>query len=347
MIDYIVKTLEKLVNIPSVSGYYFEIVKFIESEIKSFENKSIEIKNLKRGGIFLTLKGSNSESGTVLSAHADTLGAMVKEILPNGYIKFVPIGGYSLLTILGNYCTIHTSDKKYKGTIVPKKASVHAFSHDMEKDTIDTNNIIIRLDEIVKTKEDVVNLGINVGDFITFDPNFKVENTFIKSRHLDDKLGVAILLGALKNISENKLKFTKDLYFLFSVFEEVGFGANITFPSNIDEAIVVDNGVMGDGQTTTEYTVTICAKDSASHFSYEMKEKLVKICKENGINYVIDVYPHYGSDLAQALRAGNDFKSILVSFGVDASHCYERTNIKSIEETYKLVISYLNTLVRG
>jgi len=342
MIDYILKTLETLVNIPSVSGDYHAIQNFLLTEIdKIDEQKTLFIKRYNRGGILLKISGK-SKNGVLLASHLDTLGAMVKNIRDDGKILFSPIGGYSLLTVLGNYCTIHSDDKKFTGTVLFDNGSVHANGREFEKGKFNHKDILIRLDEYVKNKEDVKKLGIETGDYISWAPSFiKTDSGFIKSRHLDDKLGVAILLGLIKELLINNKIPNRDIYFFFSVWEEVGFGANFEFPKEIEEVIIVDNGVLGPEQESDEYSVTICAKDSTGPFHPEMKDKLVNIAKINDIKFKIDIYPHYGSDAATMLRAGNDFKTILVSPGVDSSHSYERTTVSSILNTFNLISNYI------
>ncbi|MBN2695613.1 M42 family metallopeptidase [bacterium] len=335
-----IKLLKEIIETPSISGYSAEITDYLRKKLTKING--LEISEFKRGGVLVKIVGkSSSKKGILLSAHCDTLGAMVKDIFPDGTIKFTNVGGFSPLTVLGNYCTIISRDKRYTGTVIFKESSVHAVGRDFEKGEFDEDSIIIRLDEVVSKKEDIQKLGISVGDYISWDTSFEhTKSGFIKSRHLDDKLGVAILLRFL----EEKKQFNNDIYILFSVLEEVGFGANMRLPETIEYAIVVDNGVMGKGQQTKEDSVTICAKDAASPFNYELRLIAEDVAKKNKIPYVVDIYPHYGSDLAAALRAGNDFKALLISPGVHASHSWERTHINSIKATYNLLNSLVEKL---
>ena len=201
--------------------------------------------------------------------------------------------------------------------------------------------MLIRLDEIVKCKEDVLALGINSGDYISFDAKFQYTDTgFVKSRHLDDKASVAVLLGMLREMSEQKCLPMKKLRILISNFEEVGYGAS-HLPPEINEFIAVDMGAIGDDLNGSEYTVTICAKDSSGPYDYEMTNHLIALAKENGIDYVIDIFPHYSSDVSSALRAGNDIRGALIGQGVHASHGMERTHKLGLENTLKLIKAYI------
>lgn len=335
--DYIIKTLETLVNIPSPSGYTKEIMEFVKAEALSFGYSS-EYNN--KGGLIISVKGKTEET-LGLSAHVDTLGAMVRSIDSDGNLRFTLVGGYTMHSVEGAYCTIHTRDgRSYSGTILIKSHSVHSFD---DARTIERNdrNMLVRIDEPVKSKEDVLALGINSGDYISFDPKFQyTDSGFIKSRHLDDKASVAILLGILKEMSENKIVPDKNLLILISNYEEVGFGAS-WLPKEITELLAVDMGAVGDDLNGSEYTVTICAKDSRGPYDYEMTNRLIQLAKENNIDYVVDIFPHYGSDVSAALAGGNNIRGALIGQGIHASHGMERTHRSGMENTLKLIKAYI------
>jgi putative aminopeptidase FrvX len=244
-------------------------------------------------------------------------------------------------SVEGAYCQVHTRDgRTYTGTILIKSSSVHSYDDAKTIERTD-RNMLIRLDEIVKCKEDVLALGIDSGDYISFDAKFQYTDTgFVKSRHLDDKASVAVLLGMLKEMFEQKLIPNKKLMILISNFEEVGFGAS-HLPQEINEFLAVDMGAVGDDLNGSEYTVTICAKDSSGPYDYEMTNRLIALAKENEIDYVIDIFPHYGSDVSSALRAGNDIRGALIGQGVHASHGMERTHKLGLENTLKLLKAYI------
>jgi putative aminopeptidase FrvX len=193
----------------------------------------------------------------------------------------------------------------------------------------------------VKSKEDVLALGINNGDYISFDAKFQVtESGFIKSRHLDDKASVAVILGMLKEMSEAKLIPEKNIKILISNYEEVGFGAS-WLPEDIKEFLAVDMGAVGDDLNGSEFMVSICAKDSRGPYDYEMTNHLIALAKENAVDYVVDIFPHYGSDVSAALAGGNDIRGALIGQGVHASHGMERTHKRGIENTLKLLKLYV------
>lgn len=335
--EYMIKTIEKLVNIPSPSGYTKEVMDFVKEEAESF---GYSCEYIQKGGLIISVKGQTEET-VGLSAHVDTLGAMVRSITSGGMLKFALVGGYTMQSIEGSYCQIHTRDgRTYSGTILSKSPSVHSYD---DARTLDRSekNMEIRIDEIVNSKEDVLKLGINSGDYISFDPKFEYTKTgFVKSRHLDDKASVAVLLTLLKDLSKDNITPKKNLKLVISNYEEVGFGASY-IPEEISEFIAVDMGVIGDDLNGSEYTVSICAKDSSGPYDYDLTNHLIYLAKENNLDYVIDIFPHYGSDVSAALRGGNNIKGALIGQGIHASHGMERTHKTALDNTLKLVKAYV------
>lgn len=338
--NYVLDNLEKLLKIPSPTGNTEKAVQFVR---EMFEELGLKTKRTNKGALIATIEGKNTDKEVTLSGHVDTLGGMVKEVKSNGKLKITQLGGYVWNTIEGEHVTIETMDgKTYTGTIMTNKASSHV--HGEKTKTVERNaeNMEIRIDERVSSKEDVLNLGINVGDFVSFDPRTIVTDSgFVKSRHLDDKAGVISLLGMAKHLVDNNIKPNYTTNFFISTYEEVGHGAATSIPEKTFEFIAIDMAAPGDGQTSDEFSVTICAKDSSGPYDYELRKRLINLAKEEKLNYQIDIYPYYGSDGSAALRAGYDFKVGLIGPGVDASHSFERTHKDAIDNTIKLGIAYL------
>ncbi|WP_075980653.1 M42 family metallopeptidase [Bacillus massilinigeriensis] len=333
--------LKELVSIPSPSGKTAEVITFVENYLT---NLGVETKRNRKGGLIATLPGINSENHRMLTAHVDTLGAIVKEIKPSGRLAIDQIGGFTYHSIEGEYCQIQTiTGKVYTGTILMHQTSVHVYK-DAGKAERNQKNIEVRIDEVVHNADDVRNLGINVGDFISFDPRVEItESGFIKSRHLDDKASVAILLQLIKLMKSENIILPYTTHFLISNNEEIGYGGNSNITPETIEYLAVDMGAIGDGQQTDEYTVSICVKDSSGPYHYELRKKLTQIAEENGVKYKLDIYPHYGSDASAAIRAGHDIVHGLIGPGIDSSHAYERTHQSSIENTSKLLYHYLQS----
>ena len=335
-IEYILDFAKKILSIPSPSGYTTEVINYVDKEAKSL---GFQTEKSKKGNLIITVPGK--EDFTLgLSGHVDTLGAMVRSISSSGTLKFTPIGGPIWPTLDGEYCQIRTRDNKtYTGTFLSTSPAVHVFKDSATK-ARNPENMVVRIDEVVKTKEDTEKLGIAPGDYIFFDPKTTItESGFIKSRFLDDKISVSILFGLLKHLKDNSITPRQTLKVIISTYEEVGHGAaNIPI---VDEIIAVDMGCIGDDLSCTENQVSICCKDSSGPYNYEMISKLVKISKDNKIDYATDIYPYYGSDVSAALRGGNDLKGALIGPGVHASHGMERTHKDSLLNTLRLLVNYI------
>ncbi|MFJ5712951.1 M42 family metallopeptidase [Neobacillus sp. NPDC093127] len=336
-----IKLLTDLVSIPSPSGNTNEVITFVE---KFFAELDIETKRNRKGGLIATIEGSDSSRHRMLTAHVDTLGAMVKEIKPSGRLKIDLIGGFKYNSIEGEYCQIETSSAKvYTGTILMHQTSVHVYK-DAGKAERNQENIEIRIDEKVHTAEEVRALGIEVGDFVSFDPRVEVTPSgYVKSRHLDDKASVAILLQLIKQLKTEKITLPYTTHILISNNEEIGYGGNSNISPETVEYLAVDMGAMGDGQSTDEYTVSICAKDASGPYHYELRKHLVRLAEDNKIEYKLDLYPFYGSDASAAIRSGHDIVHGLIGPGIDSSHAFERTHKSSIENTAKLLYHYVQS----
>ncbi len=337
---YIARHTCDLCRIPSPTGFTDAAIAYMEKE---FGRLGVPTRRTRKGALIATLPGRDTVNHRTLAAHVDTLGAMVKEIKSNGRLKLTRIGGYSGSTIEGEYVQVHTHDgRTISGTVLVTKASTHVHGQEHYKQERNEANLEVRLDEKVRSKEDVEELGIQVGDFISFDPRtVMTESGFIKSRHLDDKACAAILLGLAKAITEHKVELAATTHLFISNYEEVGHGAAAGIPAETAELIALDMAAVGEGQTSDEYSVTICVKDSSGPYDYELSRRLQYLASDQGIPYRVDIYPYYGSDASAALRAGGEFKAALVGPGIDASHSYERCHVDALEHTAWLMLEYL------
>lgn len=333
--------LKEILTTPSPTGYMPLIVPKVKS---AFEALGYQVTNDKKGNILIRVPGDSSEKTIGLSGHLDTLGAMVRSIKDNGKLRITTIGGYAFSTVEGEYCLVHPRNgKAISGTVLTTSPSVHV-NPDAKTQERSEENMEIRLDERVSTKAEVESLGIRVGDYISFDPRTEIlDNGYIKSRHLDDKAGVATIYAYLEFLSASKKKPAYDLVVLLSTYEEVGHGAS-HIPKEVDELLAVDMGAMGLDLGGHEEKVSICAKDSSGPYDYDMTGKLIALADEHALSYVIDVFPFYGSDVSAALRGGNDLKGALIGPGVHASHGMERTHIKAIEDSAHLMFLYCQSV---
>lgn len=334
--------IEKLTSIPSPTGYTNEIVSYLKQEIESFGYETFKTN---KGALMVSVSGKDNERHRVVTAHVDTLGAIVRSIKPNGRLKIDLVGGFVYNSIEGENCIVHVNknNTKISGTILMHQISVHVYK-DASTAERNQDNIEVRLDAKTSSKKETEDLGIQVGDFISFDPRTIITETgFIKSRHLDDKVSAAILIDQLKKIKEENIELPHTTHFYFSNNEEIGYGANSSIPKETVEYLAVDMGAMGDDQQTDEFSVSICVKDSSGPYNFDFKKNLIELCEKNNIPYKLDIYPRYGSDASAAMSAGVDVKHALFGAGIESSHAYERTHKDSIVATEKLVEVYINS----
>lgn len=338
--DKYIKELELLLNLKSPTGHTKEGICYLQDR---FRKLGLTTYRTHKGALIAVLPGIEVNREVTLAAHIDTLGAMVKDITSDGKIRLTQLGGYAWSTIEGEYVEIETMEGNfYEGTVLIDQASSHVHSQETSTVLRSEKNMTVRLDEKVTSQEDILKLGINVGDFVHLDPRVKVNaNGFIKSRHLDNKAGVVALIAIAEHLVEHKIKPNFTTNFFISNYEEVGHGAAAGIPEKTSELIAFDMAAMGDGQTSDEFSVTICAKDSSGPYDYSLRKRLVKLAKDDMINYKVDIYPYYGSDGSAALRAGHDLRVALIGPGVHASHSFERTHQDAIDNTIKLGIAYL------
>lgn len=338
-VDYMVEETRKILAIDSPSGYTQEVADYV---MKEYKRLGYEPQLTVKGGILVAIGGRDKENAVQLEAHIDTLGAMVAEIKSNGRLRVTAVGGMNANNAEAENCKVITRfNGSYEGTLQLINASIHVNDeYDGIKRSYDSVEVI--LDENVKTKEDTEKLGIMTGDFVCFDPRTTVTKSgYIKSRFLDDKLSVGILLGYAKYIKEENVTPERMIYQHITVFEEVGHGGAASIPEGVTEVISVDMGCVGEGLACDETQVSICAKDSRGPYHYDVVSGLIKAAKENNIDFAVDVYPHYGSDADVALTAGYDVRHGLIGAGVYASHGYERSHVDGVKNTFELLKAYL------
>ena len=338
--DYAWEQASALLAIDSPSGFTAKAAAWVK---ESFENLGFSAELTRKGGVLVDLGGTDGKDGLMLAAHTDTLGGMVAQIKGSGRLKLTNLGGMRPENGEAENVRIYTRDGLvYEGTLQLCNASVHVNpDYKTAKRDFDTCEVV--LDEDVKSAEDTRNLGIEVGDFVCFETRTRrTASGYLKSRFLDDKLSVGILLGFAKYLSDNKITLPRKTYAHITVYEEVGHGGAASVPAGVTEAISVDMGCVGDGLNCTEKQVSICAKDSGGPYSYEVVGKLIAAAKKTGADYAVDVYPFYGSDVEATLNAGYDLRHGLIGPGVYASHGYERSHIDGVYNTLKVLCGYLD-----
>lgn len=338
-VEYIVEETKKILAIDSPSGFTKEVAAYV---MREYQKLGYEPELTVKGGILVALGGKDKKNAVMLEAHIDTLGAMVSEVKANGRLKVTPIGGMNANNAEAENCRVHARfGAVYEGTLQLMDASVHVNGeYDEKKRTFDEMEVV--LDEKVYTKEETEGLGIMAGDFVCFAPRTVVTKSgYIKSRFLDDKLSVGILLGYAKYLREEQIEPERMLYQHITVYEEVGHGGAASIPTGVTEVISVDMGCVGNGLSCKETQVSICAKDSRGPYNYDVVTGLISAAKRAGVDFAVDVYPHYGSDADVALTAGYDVRHGLIGAGVYASHGYERSHVDGVKNTFELLKAYL------
>jgi len=338
--EYAWEQTETLLAIDSPSGYTAKAAAWVKD---AFASLGFDAQITAKGGVLIDLGGKDTNDALLLEAHAATLGAMVAEVKGNGRLRLSPLGGMNPNNAEAENVRIHTRDGKViEGTCQLCNASVHVNGdYSGQKRTWDSVEIV--LDEDVKSAADTRKLGVEVGDIVCFETRTRrTESGYLKSRFLDDKLSVGILLGFAKYLADNKITPARRVYGHITVYEEVGHGGSASVPAGVTEAISVDMGCVGYGLQCTEKQVSICAKDSGGPYSYDVTTKLINAAKAEGADYAVDVYPYYGSDVEATLRSGVDIRHGLIGAGVYASHGYERSHIDGVHNTLLVLKGYLN-----
>ena len=338
--DYLKSTLTGLLDTPSPTGFAQWAIRYVEDSLKELGVAAVLTR---KGALTATLAGREATAPRALTGHVDTLGAMVKEIKANGRLKLTKIGGFAWNTVEGEGCRIFTqSGGVIHGSLLLAQASSHVYGQAVSATPRDDANMEVRLDGRTSSPAETWALGIEVGDFVAFDPRVVVSDSgFIRSRHLDDKAGVAAILTAAKALQDAGLTPARRTFLHFSNYEEVGHGAAAGFPPDLAELVAVDMAAVGEGQTSDEFHVSICVKDSGGPYHHGLSNRLRALADQHQIPYKVDIYPYYGSDGEAFWRAGGDVKVALIGPGVDASHNYERTHMDALIGATQLILAYL------
>ncbi|MBR5294516.1 MAG: M42 family metallopeptidase [Oscillospiraceae bacterium] len=337
--DYAWAQTARLLDIDSPTGFTDRAAAWVRD---AFAALGYETHITNKGGVIADLGGPNCDDGLLLCAHADTLGGMVAQIKSDGRLRLTGLGGMEPNNGECENVRLYTRDGNiYEGTLYLHNPSVHVNGdYSSARRTWDSTELV--LDEDVNSESDVRKLGIEVGDIVCFDPRTRrTASGYLKSRFLDDKLSVGILLAFAKYLKDKAIALPRRTWVHVTVYEEVGHGACGSIPAGISEAISVDMGCVGDGCSCTERQCSICAKDSHGPYSYEVVGKLIAAAKRENADYAVDVYPHYGSDVDAALNAGADLRHGLIGSGVFASHGYERSHIDGVYNTLLVLKGYL------
>jgi peptidase M42 family hydrolase len=341
--DYLKAQLDKLLSIPSPTGYTDTVVRYVSEEL---ERLGVPYNVTRRGAILALYRGREVEGARAIVAHLDTLGATVKMIKDNGRLELVPIGTWSARAAEYVRCTIFSDQGSFRGTILPLKASGHTFNEEIDTQPVGWPYIEVRIDADCYDRKSTEALGIHIGDFVAIDTGTEfLDNGYIVSRHLDDKAGCAVALAALRALIEGQIETPVDIHFIFTITEEVGSGASAVLLDNVVAMVSIDNGTTAPTQNSSEFGVTVAMADQVGPFDYHLTRKLIRLCEQNDIRHQRDVFRYYRSDSASALEGGADVRTALITFGIDASHGYERIHAHALKSLSELVVLYASSPV--
>ncbi len=341
--DYLTSALKALLETPSPTGYTDTIVREACQVLRSL---GVVFDVTRRGAIRAFMPGKQEKPARAIVSHLDTLGAQVKLLKDNGRLELVPVGTWSARFAEGARATLFSEHGAFRGTILPLKASGHAFDDEIDSFPIGWPYVELRVDAVARSVSDLRHLGIDVGDIVAIDPQPEfLENGFIVSRHLDNKAGAAVMFAALDALVSSSTEPEVDTYFVFTIAEEVGQGASSILTPAVASMVTVDNGTTAPGQNSDEFGVTICMADQTGPFDYHLSKQLVDLCRSEDIRYQKDVFRHYRSDSASAVNAGHDIRTALITFGVDASHGNERIHLHALRSLAELITAYVTSPV--
>jgi putative aminopeptidase FrvX len=337
--ETMIKFLTGLLNTPSPTGFAHAAIEYVASYLKAFPE--LKVQKTRKGALLVTIPGMRSDAPRGLTAHVDTLGAMVKVIKSSGRLQLTRIGGFPWNYVEGEGCTVFTADgRTVRGSLLLTKPSVHVYGRQEDNKRSD-DDVEVRLDAVTHSADDTASLGIQVGDFVAFDPRVEVTNGFVRSRHLDDKACVATIVAAIQAMHDAGLKPAQITYVLISNYEEVGHGGAAGWPADLTELLTVDMAAVGDGQASDEFHASICVKDGGGPYHHALSQRMRALAEQHDIPYKVDIYTYYASDGEALWHAGADVAVALIGPGVDASHNYERTHTDALVATTNWTLAYL------
>jgi len=338
-LNYLQRVLLEMLAIPSPTGFTDTIVRYVAERL---EEIGVPFEMTRRGTIRATLLGRRKSPDRAVSAHLDTIGAIVREIKPNGRLALAPVGCWSSRFAEGSRVTVFCENGVFRGSVLPLMASGHAFNTAVDTLPISWDHVELRLDTYTASRADSESIGVAIGDFVAFDPLPEfTESGHISARHLDDKAGVAALLASLKAIVEAGQVPPIDCHPLFTITEEIGSGAAGALPWDVSEFVGIDIAPVAEGQNSSEHAVSVALQDSGGPYDFHLSRHLLRLGERHEVAVRRDLFRYYHSDAQSAITAGHDIRTALLAFGCDATHGYERTHIDSLAALAKLLTAYM------
>ena len=327
-------TLKQLINAPSVSGREDKVRSIISEIIGNYVDEQ-RVDNL--GNLIAIKRGQGAAPKKImLCAHMDEIGFLVTFIEESGYLRVSNVGGINF--VASAYSEV-VFENGTRGVIVPE-AKVKAEEFKADKFYIDIG---------AKDRKDAEK-KVKIGDFAVVAPSVsRLMGRRICGRPFDDRIGCAILIEIAKTIEACE----NDLYFVFSVQEEVGCrGAKpAAFGIAPDYAIVFDVTGTGDSVGSAPMAVkigggaAIKVKDSSVICHSEVVDRLTELAKANKIKHQHEILTYGGTDTSSIQVSGSGAKVGALSIPSRNIHSgMEIIDVADAEACQRLAIAFINSL---
>ena len=288
--------------IPSVSGRESAVREKLTSYIAPYTD---ECYTDALGNLIAVKKGNgNDKKKIMLCAHMDEIGFLVTFIEDSGYIRIAPVGGINFVAAAFNEVV---SEKGVRGVLVPEAGTAAG----------DITGDKVYIDIGAKNRKEAER-KVTIGDFFVVAPYArKLCGSRVCGRPFDDRVGCAILIELAKKVKDNK----NDLYFVFSVQEEVGCRGSKPSAYAIapDYAIAFDVTATGDSLGAKPMAVklgdgaAIKIKDASVICDAETVNMLTKLAKENNIKHQHEILKFGGTDTSSMQIAGSGCRAVALS----------------------------------
>ena len=338
-LDYLRQTLTRLLQTPSPVGFTQRGSDLCVELLCEFD---LPVEVGRKGIVTAQFAGRADSAPRAVTAHIDTLGAVVRAIKPNGRLQLSKLGNYSWNSLENASVTLTTDDgAEFVGVVLIANASHHLYSSGNGEVPRDAEHMELRLDAPARDADAVKQLGIRVGDVVAFDADPQWNHDYIRARFLDDKALVACLLTAIKALRDANLQPAQNTTIHIPNYEEVGHGGATGISSDVHEMLALDVAIVGQGQNSDERSCTVCARDADGPYDPKMRRRLKRLAREFEIDLVTDTFPEYCSDGDALWKSGADARVALIGPGVDGTHGIERTHLDGLVATTEMVIAYL------
>lgn len=331
--------LQRLTSATGISGQENDVRSLILKELKPLVDKtSTDV----MGNVIGYRKGKNRRR-LVLAAHMDEIGFMVNHIDDKGFLRIIPIGGFDPRTLMAQKVVVH-GKKELAGVMGSKP--VHVLSEEEKKKVLKVEDYFI---DLGLPSEKVKEL-VSIGDAVTWHRDFTNVGDCLASKAFDDRVGVYVMLEALRKIKNKPLNL--DLYAVATVQEEVGVRGATTFALGLDPdiALAIDitlaNDVPGAAEhervTTLGGGAAIKIMDSYSISNPKLVEHLKKIAEKKKIKTQLEILPRGGTDAGAMQRSGKNVAVCTISIPTRYAHStVELCHKEDIQACINLVTEYV------